>query len=69
MKEVLAKNLKVGDVIYDTELKLNKFSISKICGNDMWLSAIDLKLNVYLKNENGMYPFLFGESIWHMEED
>ncbi len=68
MKKVLAKNLKVGDVIYDTEFKLNKFSISKICGNDMWLSAIDFKPNVYLKNENGMYLFSFGESIWYMED-
>ena len=68
MKEVLAKDLKVGDVVYDTEIKLNKFIVSMICGNDLLLSAFDLKMDVYSKNENGMYRFLFGNSTWYMED-
>ncbi len=69
MKEVLAKDLKVGDVVYDTQIKLNKFIVSYISNGILWLSEIKLSTSGYSKNENGMYAFNFGYTIWYMEED
>lgn len=68
MKKVLAKDLKVGDVVYDTLFNKRKFSVEKISGSILFLREIT-ETNLYIKNKDGYVTFNYGDTIWYMEED
>lgn len=68
MKKVLAKDLKVGDVVYDTLFNKRKFSVEKISGSILFLREIT-ETNLYVKNKDGYVMFNYGDTIWYMEED
>ena len=68
MKKVLAKDLKVGDVVYDTPFDKIKFSVEKISGSILFLREIT-ETNLYIKNKDGYVMFNYGYTIWYMEED
>ena len=67
MKEVLAKDLKVGDVVYDTLFNKRKFSVEKISGSILFLREIT-ETNYYFKNKDGYVIFNYGDTIWYMED-
>ena len=67
MKEVLAKDLKVGDVVYDTPVYRRKFSVEKISGSILFLREIT-ETNLYIKNKDGYAMCNYGDTIWYMED-
>ena len=67
MKKVLAKDLKVGDVVYDTLFNKRKFSVEKISGSILFLREIT-ETNLYVKNKDGYVMFNYGDTIWYMED-
>lgn len=66
MKEVLAKNLKVGDVVYDTALMIRKFIIKKIDDETIYLFGFNN--DMYFKDENGFATFPINNTPWYMED-
>ena len=67
MKKVLAKDLKVGDVVYDTPFDKIEFSVEKISGSILFLREIT-ETNLYIKDEDGYVKFYYGNTIWYMED-
>lgn len=67
MKKVLAKNLKVGDVVYDTLFDKIEFSVEKISGSILFLRE-KTETNLYIKNKDGYVMFNYGNTIWYMED-
>ena len=67
MKKVLAKDLKVGDVVYDTPFGKIKFIVEKISGSILFLREIT-ETNYYIKNKDGYVMFNYGHTIWYMED-
>ena len=67
MKKVLAKDLKVGDVVYDTPVYRRKFSVEKISESILFFREIT-KTNFYGKTKDGYIPFEYGDTIWYMED-
>ena len=67
MKKVLAKDLKVGDVVCDTLFNKRKFSVEKISGSILFLREIT-ETNYYIENKDGYALFEYGDTIWYMED-
>jgi hypothetical protein len=68
MKEVLAKNLKVGDVIYDTPRMIRKFKVVRIKGIYMFVLELT-NSNIYNTMDDGTTCFSHNVgSPWYMED-
>ena len=68
MKEVLAKDLKVGDVVCDTEFMTRKYIIKKIDGNLLYLLEFG-EYGMYFKDVNGLITFPINDNTpWYMED-
>ena len=66
MKKVLAKDLKVGDVVYDTPVYRRKFSVKKIDDETIYLFWLN---NVYFKEKDGFVTFPIDDNRpWYMED-
>ena len=67
MKKVLAKDLKVGDVVCDTKLMIRKYIVKKI--DDETIYLLGFSNDMYFKDENGFATFPINDNIhWYMEE-
>ena len=68
MKKVLAKDLKVGDIIYDTPRKIRKFKVVRIEGIYMFVLEIT-NSNIYNTMDDGTTCFFHNiYSPWYMED-
>ena len=69
MKEVLAKDLKVGDVVYDTPIGDRKFKVVKVEGIYMFVLELT-NSNIYNTMDDGTICFFHDSpsSYWYMED-
>lgn len=67
MKKVLAKDLKVGDVVCDTPFSERKFSVEHIFGSILFLIEIT-NTHYYQETKDGYAIFDYGDTIWYMED-
>ena len=67
MKKVLAKDLKVGDIVNDGISKNNKFVVKKIYMGTLYMFS-ESNYSLYLIDSDGFYHFDIDNNPWYMED-